>query len=88
LSPLARLVVLLIVGYRRFVSPVLGENCRYLPSCSEYARMAIEEWGLLRGGTLGIARILRCHPWSATGLDLPPRKGAQRTAASIGRGGD
>lgn len=88
MSPLARLAILVIVGYRRFVSPALGENCRYLPSCSEYARMAIEEWGLLRGGALGIARIFRCHPWSSTGLDLPPRKSAHRTAASIGRGGD
>ena len=69
-----RLLIGLIRAYQRLVSPLLGQHCRYLPSCSEYAVMAIEEWGVLRGTALAAWRILRCHPWSAGGLDHPPRR--------------
>ncbi|GAB4371914.1 MAG: hypothetical protein Kow0062_07870 [Acidobacteriota bacterium] len=70
-----RVLVGAIRGYQRFVSPLLGQHCRFLPSCSEYAAMAVEEWGVVRGTALALWRILRCHPWSAGGLDLPPRRG-------------
>ncbi|RMG48708.1 MAG: membrane protein insertion efficiency factor YidD [Acidobacteria bacterium] len=68
------LLLALIRGYRLLVSPWLGRNCRYLPSCSVYAEMAIEEWGAIRGTLLAVRRVARCHPFSRTGLDLPPRR--------------
>ncbi|MBP7148073.1 MAG: membrane protein insertion efficiency factor YidD [Acidobacteria bacterium] len=60
--------------YQRFVSPLLGARCRFVPSCSEYAAMAIEEWGALRGTLLALGRLVRCHPFCTGGLDLPPRR--------------
>ncbi len=69
----ARAAIAAISGYRRLLSPMLGRHCRYMPSCSEYAQLAIEDWGALRGSWLAVRRIARCHPWSRTGLDLPPR---------------
>lgn len=71
-SPLARLVVTLIAGYSRFVSPLLGANCRYHPTCSSYTRQSIERFGALRGGWLGVRRIARCHPWRDGGFDPVP----------------
>jgi hypothetical protein len=67
-------VIGVIRSYQRFVSPLLGAHCRFLPSCSEYTVMAVEEWGVVRGLGLGAWRILRCHPFSAGGLDLPPQR--------------
>lgn len=72
----ARVALAGITAYRAVVSPLLGRHCRYMPSCSEYAAMAIEEWGAWRGGWLALRRVARCHPWSRTGLDLPPRNPA------------
>ena len=65
--------------YRRLVSPVLMSSglgrCRYLPSCSEYAEVALLRHGMVRGTWLAAGRLLRCHPWAAGGLDpVPPRK--------------
>ncbi len=57
--------------YQGFLSPSLGENCRFYPSCSEYTYQAIEKYGLLRGGWKGVKRILKCHPWHSGGVDLP-----------------
>ena len=70
-----RIVLAGIRGYRRFLSPLLGQHCRFIPSCSEYGLMAVEEWGAVRGSLLSAWRILRCNPFSAGGLDLPPRRG-------------
>jgi putative membrane protein insertion efficiency factor len=64
-----RLLVLMIVGYQRLLSPRLGRNCRFLPTCSQYAREAIEVHGALRGVLLGLGRLLRCHPLHPGGYD-------------------
>lgn len=58
-----------IRAYKRFVSPMLPPSCRFTPSCSTYALQAIEKYGVLRGGWMGIRRVLRCHPFSAGGHD-------------------
>ena len=67
-----RLLVLLIRGYAYLVSPFLGNNCRYYPSCSSYAQQAIERFGALRGSWMGLKRILRCHPFHEGGYDPVP----------------
>ncbi|HEY52016.1 MAG TPA: membrane protein insertion efficiency factor YidD [Caldilineae bacterium] len=58
--------------YQRFISPALGSNCIYTPSCSYYAYEAIEKHGVLRGGWLGVKRIARCHPFHEGGYDPVP----------------
>lgn len=73
-----RLLVLvfssLIVIYQRVISPALGQNCRFYPSCSQYCKEALHEHGFLRGLLLGVRRIGRCHPYHPGGIDpVPPR---------------
>lgn len=68
-----RFFVLLIKGYSYLISPFLGNNCRYYPTCSAYTQEAIEVHGVLRGLWLGIKRISRCHPWHEGGVDPVPR---------------
>lgn len=63
------LVVLPIRAYQRVLSPMLGNRCRYYPSCSEYAAQAIGRFGILRGLVLAGWRLLRCNPWSDGGFD-------------------
>ena len=73
---LKTLLILPIRGYQYLISPMLGSNCRFYPSCSHYMIEAIEVHGILKGGYLGIRRILRCHPYSEGGMDpVPPRCG-------------
>ena len=67
-----RLLIWLIRGYKRFISPLLPPSCRYVPTCSEYAMEAIEKYGALKGGWLAIKRILRCHPFHPGGYDPVP----------------
>ncbi len=59
----------LIVGYRYGISPFLGRNCRFEPSCSEYAAEAIGRFGVMRGLWLAGTRVLKCHPWHPGGFD-------------------
>jgi uncharacterized protein len=64
--------VLPIRLYRLLVSPLLPANtCKFHPSCSEYAQLAIQKHGVLRGGPLAAWRLLRCHPWTQGGVDYP-----------------
>ena len=60
--------------YQIILSPILGSNCRYHPTCSQYMIDAINEWGILKGGILGIKRIAKCHPLGSKGFDPIPKK--------------
>lgn len=71
-SALTALMILLIRIYQRCVSPMLGQNCRFVPTCSQYAVEALRRHGPLKGGWLTIRRILRCHPWGGSGFDPVP----------------
>ena len=62
----------LIEGYRRFISPLLPSSCRYIPTCSQYAMEAIRRYGAWRGLLLGARRILRCNPFMSGGYDPVP----------------
>lgn len=65
-------VLALIRFYKRFLSPFLGSNCRFYPTCSQYTYQAIEKYGVLKGGWMGIKRIARCQPFSKGGYDPVP----------------
>ncbi|EFK55746.1 membrane protein insertion efficiency factor YidD [Sphingobacterium spiritivorum] len=64
--------ILLIRFYQLFISPLLGANCRYTPTCSQYGMEAIKKYGPFKGGWLAIKRILRCNPWGGHGHDPVP----------------
>jgi putative membrane protein insertion efficiency factor len=66
------LLIALVQLYRWFLSPLLGQNCRFYPSCSCYAQQALERHGALQGSWLAARRICRCHPWNPGGFDPVP----------------
>ena len=66
---MGRVILAAIALYRFLLSPLLGINCRFAPSCSEYTRDAIVKFGVLKGSWIGLKRILRCHPWNPGGYD-------------------
>ena len=72
----------LIRGYQYLLSPWIGNQCRFYPTCSEYARLAISEHGTIRGGWLAVRRTLKCHPWHAGGIDLVPGTANQAAATT------
>lgn len=78
MSVVGRSLAVLVVGYRWFVSPVLGTNCRYCPSCSEYAMEALRAHGAGWGAWLVLRRLARCHPWGGSGYDPVPPSGRVR----------
>lgn len=67
-----RVLIWLVRGYKRFISPLLPPACRFTPTCSEYALEAIQKYGALKGGWMAIRRILRCHPFHPGGYDPVP----------------
>ncbi|MEW6647469.1 MAG: membrane protein insertion efficiency factor YidD [Pseudomonadota bacterium] len=69
-----KILILLIGAYRYLISPFLGNNCRFHPSCSCYAHEAIERFGAWRGGWMAVRRLGRCHPWHEGGFDPVPDK--------------
>lgn len=76
----------LLRGYQLFLSPLLGNHCRFYPTCSQYALEAIEQHGVWRGTWMGCRRLLRCHPWHPGGVDpVPPAKTSPHTHPSTHR---
>ena len=80
----AILLVQLLTGYRRFISPLLGPRCRFYPSCSAYALEAVQVHGATRGSWLAVRRLSRCHPFHAGGLDPVPPPRSVRGADPAG----
>ena len=83
---MTRVLLALLAGYRRLVSPMLMPRCRFEPSCSAYAVEALERYGAGRGSWLALRRVARCHPFHAGGYDPVPssaRPGAPRAEASL-----
>lgn len=68
---MTRLLVAALEAYKRWLSPILPRACRFSPTCSEYARLAVLRYGFLVGGALATARVCRCHPLHPGGIDLP-----------------
>ncbi|MGL5876156.1 MAG: membrane protein insertion efficiency factor YidD [Xenococcaceae cyanobacterium] len=68
-----RILILLIKGYRKFISPLFLPSCRFQPTCSQYAIEAVERFGVFKGSWLAVRRISRCHPFHPGGYDpVPP----------------
>lgn len=66
------ILIQILKGYKYFISPLLGNRCRFYPSCSEYMMTAIDRFGIFKGIGLGIKRLGRCHPGSEGGVDYVP----------------
>lgn len=67
-----KILVLIIRGYQYLISPLLGSHCRFYPTCSSYALVAVQRYGVLRGSCLALQRLSRCHPWHTGGEDPVP----------------
>ena len=83
-SATTTLLVSFIRLYQLVLSPWIGPSCRFAPSCSEYCREAIERHGPLRGSSLGLRRLLRCHPFGGHGYDPVPPTEIPRAATKRG----
>jgi putative membrane protein insertion efficiency factor len=73
------IAIFIIKVYQYCISPLLGNNCRFYPSCSQYSVQAIERFGVIKGSYLSIRRLLKCHPWHEGGEDPVPEKQAHKT---------
>jgi len=79
------LLVWLLRAYQLLLSPMLGQNCRFYPTCSNYAIEAVRTHGAARGGLLAVRRVCRCHPWNPGGVDLvPPARDKDSHSAACG----
>tara|TARA_Y100001970_G_scaffold78120_1_gene99413 strand:+ start:487 stop:732 length:246 start_codon:yes stop_codon:yes gene_type:complete len=67
-------IIILIRAYQLILSPLLGNNCRFMPTCSEYAMESLKSFGLIKGFVLTLKRIGKCHPWGNHGYDPIPSK--------------
>lgn len=74
MSPLAHILALPVKGYRLVFSPWVGYNCRYQPTCSQYALEALEKHGAFKGGWMAAKRVARCNPWGQCGYDPVPER--------------
>lgn len=83
MTMLTKLALLVLKGYKRWISPLLPPSCRFTPTCSEYAMQAIERFGLWRGIWLALKRLLRCHPFSPGGYDPVPEEWGSKKAARV-----
>lgn len=73
IGPVPRLLLAVVSGYRRWISPLLGPRCRFAPTCSAYAEQALRSHGAGRGSWLALRRLVRCHPFHPGGHDpVPP----------------
>ncbi|NLW79818.1 MAG: membrane protein insertion efficiency factor YidD [Ruminococcaceae bacterium] len=70
-----KVLIALFKGYKKWISPHMGNNCRFMPTCSEYAMEAVEVHGAGKGLLLATWRVLRCNPFGKVGYDPPPEKG-------------
>ncbi|MEO7031453.1 MAG: membrane protein insertion efficiency factor YidD [Herbaspirillum sp.] len=77
-----QILLLLLRAYKLGISPFLGQNCRFYPSCSDYAAQAIHEYGALHGGALAARRLCKCHPWNPGGVDLVPERKHQSSQSA------
>lgn len=66
-------ILFLLYIYKKIISPVLRPACRFFPTCSDYAKDVIQNEGVFKGGKLALKRLLKCHPWGPSGIDLPPK---------------
>mgnify|MGYP001814425945 CR=1 FL=1 len=87
MSPLAHILRALVLAYRYSLSALLGQHCRFRPSCSEYALDALAMHGGLKGGWLAARRVFRCNPWGGAGWDPVPAPGKQPPRDSAGEPG-
>lgn len=67
-------ILLFIIYYRKYLSPLFPRSCRFYPTCSEYVYQAVQKFGVRKGSTLGIKRILRCNPLNTGGYDPLPKE--------------
>ena len=71
---LTNILIKIIKGYKFFISPLFGHSCRYLPTCSEYTLVSLKQFGVVKGISLSIKRVSKCHPWGSSGYDPVPNK--------------
>ena len=67
-------LIILIRIYQLILSPIIGQNCRYQPTCSEYTLECLKQFGILKGTFLSLKRVIKCHPWGSQGYDPVPNK--------------
>ena len=73
-SFLGKVFVFLITLYQKLISPLLGDNCRFYPNCSQYAKDALGEHGIFKGTILSLKRVLKCNPFHSGGIDFVPKR--------------